>query len=475
VVDDTGYLASVSADERGRQAVANVEKFRDQVRTWSENGVHTAAGLLHRIDRQAEIDAREGEADIPGDAEGVRIMTIHAAKGLEFPIVTVPDLGSPLNFGRSVDDHGYVRLVDGTDDAPPLLAVGGPNPSDAFSIEKTAIHEYADRQSRPQERAESKRLLYVACTRTRDHLLLCGTHEMNVGESGDIELGEPAAVDDVDRWRDWLQPKLLGGDLVGRAIRGGQASGQIGKASYTVCRPPKPVDWRTDGDPVDSEPTISIPAPPTHTSGKRIAATTLVNEVADAAGNGHSSTESGESAGLSPTTFGTVVHRINELRPPRDEWEALVRRLSGMAGEEPTESDLRDVVDHATDAVDFVDQVEADCRLEATYDEYAVVARVGASRIVGDIDRLLVTPDAYHVVDYKTNDLSSTSTTKLASHYRPQMLAYALALLQHDPDRSVRASLRFTDVGVDERFEWDASELPTIESEVRSMVEMIVD
>jgi ATP-dependent helicase/nuclease subunit A len=298
---------------------------------------------------------------------------------------------------------------------------------------------------------------------------------MNVGEPGDIELGEPAAVDDVDRWRDWLQPKLLGGDLVGRAIREGQASGQIGKASYTVCRPPKPVDWRTDGDPVDSEPTISIPAPPTHTSGKRIAATTLVNEVADAAGNGHSSTESGESAGLSPTTFGTVVHRINELRPPRDEWEALVRRLSGMAGEEPTESDLRDVVDHATDAVDFVDQVEADCRLEATYDEYAVVARVGASRIVGDIDRLLVTPDAYHVVDYKTNDLSSTSTTKLASHYRPQMLAYALALLQHDPDRSVRASLRFTDVGVDERFEWDASELPTIESEVRSMVEMIVD
>ena len=89
VIDDTGYLASVSADERGQQAVANVEKFRDQIRTWSENGIHTAAGLLHRIDQQADLDAREGEADIPGDADGVRIMTIHSAKGLEFPIVTV--------------------------------------------------------------------------------------------------------------------------------------------------------------------------------------------------------------------------------------------------------------------------------------------------------------------------------------------------------------------------------------------------
>ena len=66
-----------------------------------------------------------------------------------------------------------------------------------------------------------------------------------------------------------------------------------------------------------------------------------------------------EKAGLSPTTFGTAVHRINELRPPRDEWPALIRRLSRMAGEEPTETDLRDAVEHAADAVEFANQVEA--------------------------------------------------------------------------------------------------------------------
>ncbi len=473
VIDDTGYLASVSADERGRQAVANVEKFRDQVRTWSENGVHTAAGLLHRIDRQAEIDPREGEADIPGDAEGVRIMTIHSAKGLEFPIVTVPDLGSDLNFGRSVDDHGYVRLVDGTDDAPPVPAVGGPNPDDAFSIEKTAVHEYADRRSRPQERAESKRLLYVACTRTRDHLLLCGTHDIDVDESGAIELGEPAAFDDAVRWRDWLQPVLLDGALVAEAIRDGQARGEMDGASYTVRTPPRPVDWHTDDDAIDSTPKISIPSPPSLTPAKRIAATTLVNAVAETSTDGHSYTQSGESAGLSPTTFGTVVHRLNELRPPRDEWPTLIRRLSRMAGEEPTEADLRNAVDHAADAVEFVDQVEADARVQETYDEYSVVARIGASRIVGDIDRLLVTPDAYHIIDYKTNDLSSTTSDELAAHYRPQMLAYALALWQHDRSRDVRASLRFTDTGVEERFNWELDQRTDIESELRRMMDLL--
>ncbi|THE64258.1 helicase [Salinadaptatus halalkaliphilus] len=476
VIDDTGYIASISADERGRQAVANVEKFRYQVRTWSENGVHTAAGLLHRIDRQTEFDPREGEADIPGDTEGVRILTIHSAKGLEFPIVAVPDLGSDLNFGRSVDDHGYVRLVDGTDDAPPIPAVGGPNPNDAFAIEKTAVHEYADRQSRPQERAEAKRLLYVACTRTRDHLLLCGTHDLEIDESGSVELGDPADFAEADRWRDWLQPLLLeNGELLEQTLQSGRAQSQIGDASYTVRTPPHPVDWQPAESDEKALPEISIPSPPAHTPESRVAATTLVNEVAAASETDHSygDSDSDEPTGLSPTTFGTVVHRLTELRPPRDDWTGLIRRLSQMAGEEPTEADLQDAVEHAADAVEFVDRIEAESSLEATYDEYSVVARIDGTRIVGDIDRLLVTPDAYHIIDYKTNDLSSTTSTELAAHYRPQMLAYALALFQHDPDRDVRASLRFTDAGIEERFEWDTGEYAKVESKLRSMTELL--
>ena len=53
------------------------------------------------------------------------------------------------------------------------------------------------------------------------------------------------------------------------------------------------------------------------------------------------------------------------------------------------------------------------------------------------------------------------------------MLAYALALFQHDPARQVRASLRFTDVGVEERSEWQQSELTDIESKLRTMLELV--
>ena len=113
-------------------------------------------------------------------------------------------------------------------------------------------------------------------------------------------------------------------------------------------------------------------------------------------------------------------------------------KLNARRGEKPADDDLQAAVSHAQDAIRFVDETDADLALEATYDEYSVVARLDDSRIVGDIDRLLVTPDACHIIDYKTNDLSSTTTDTLADHYRPQMLAYALALFSTiPPGRSV--------------------------------------
>jgi len=144
-----------------------------------------------------------------------------------------------------------------------------------------------------------------------------------------------------------------------------------------------------------------------------------------------------------------------------------------MDGEEPTETDRHDAVEHAADAIEFVDQVEANTQLQAVYDEYSIVARIGESRIVGDIDRLLVTPDAYHIIDYKTNDLSLTTSNELAERYQPRMFAYALALLQHDQSRDVRASLRFPDAGVEERFDWGLDQIADIQSELRPMTDSV--
>jgi ATP-dependent helicase/nuclease subunit A len=69
-----------------------------------------------------------------------------------------------------------------------------------------------------------------------------------------------------------------------------------------------------------------------------------------------------------------------------------------------------------------------------------------------------VTPDAFVITDYKTNQLSNQTTEELAEYYRPQLMSYALALLDHDPDRKVRAQLRFTETGTTESLDCDYSD-----------------
>lgn len=475
VIDDTGYLMSVSADEHGQQAVANVEKFRNQLRTWSEGGVRTAASLLHRIDREAELDVREGEAEIPEGAEGVRLMTIHAAKGLEFPIVVVPDLGSKLNYGRSIDDYGHVRLMTEADGVPPLLAVKSPSPEDVYSLEETVAHRFAEAQSLPRERAEAKRLLYVACTRARDHLLLCGTHEVERTDGGAYVLDETEAFDEATRWRDWLQPLLIDrDDVLDGLFTDHEVTAGIGGANYTVRLPPEPTTLDTATGEPDAHPGIEIPTTTPSTPGLRITASSIVDAVAEshAESEEDSSSDTSEavpSEALPPNVFGTVVHKLAELRPSDEEWDDVARRIAGIEGHSLTADDRSRIRRHARDAIDHVDQLDSARGVERTYDELSVIARLDDHRIVGDVDHLTVTPEAYHITDYKTNDTSYRSTTDLAEHYRPQMLCYALALLQHDPSRAVRADLRFTDAGVTERFEWDGDEVSTVRSDVQSL------
>jgi ATP-dependent helicase/nuclease subunit A len=88
--------------------------------------------------------------------------------------------------------------------------------------------------------------------------------------------------------------------------------------------------------------------------------------------------------------------------------------------------------------------------------------------VSGLIDHLVVTPEAYHVVDYKTNDITADELPEKAAYYRTQMEAYAVALHQNDPERTVTATLYFTTPDEPHRFEWAPSELATLAAETEA-------
>lgn len=146
----------------GEQRVANLLKLLDisfEYERGGQRGVDEFGDFLHRqLERGAE--AQEAEAEISGGTEDhVRFMTIHAAKGLEFPVVVVADLsgGERNEAPLSIADRAGGRL---------FLNIG----PKGRSLRSAGFSEALEREKEIAE-AEKKRLLYVAATRARDYLL----------------------------------------------------------------------------------------------------------------------------------------------------------------------------------------------------------------------------------------------------------------------------------------------------------------
>jgi ATP-dependent helicase/nuclease subunit A len=150
VLDETAYLVETRGP-RVRQARENLKKIRSMVRRVQNGGYTTMSRLAEHLDRLTAGDESNAVIDA-GDS--VSLMTIHAAKGLEFPVVFVVNLSRGTGGGRRA-----IRLVSDADSGQAWLSVGD------FQSE-------ADEDAKAKDREETKRLLYVALTRARDRLYL---------------------------------------------------------------------------------------------------------------------------------------------------------------------------------------------------------------------------------------------------------------------------------------------------------------
>ncbi|MHC4391093.1 MAG: UvrD-helicase domain-containing protein [Planctomycetota bacterium] len=183
-LEQTGAHAAYAVGPRGAQAAANLEKLLAIVRDLEARG-NDVWGIAAQLTRLVERNEREGEADVPlafGE-EGVRILTVHASKGLEFPVVIVPGLSGELGGNRSaplaIEELGQVHEKDGL----PSLEVGLrlPDPVRDHRPQPTGLMGLLRARGGAKEEAEMRRLYYVAATRARDHLVLCGTVERGAG------------------------------------------------------------------------------------------------------------------------------------------------------------------------------------------------------------------------------------------------------------------------------------------------------
>ncbi|WP_166345578.1 UvrD-helicase domain-containing protein [Phytoactinopolyspora limicola] len=157
IIDQRRVLETAVDSPRYRETWRRLRFVVDQARAWSEAERGSLREYLLWAERQAEDSARVSETVLPEtDTEAVRITTIHAAKGLQFPFVIVAGLSSKGSNQRPTvlwpETGGFeVRL-------------------NKEKMVETAGYAQADQREQAIEYCERLRLLYVACTRAQHHL-----------------------------------------------------------------------------------------------------------------------------------------------------------------------------------------------------------------------------------------------------------------------------------------------------------------
>jgi ATP-dependent helicase/nuclease subunit A len=392
----------------GHEAEDALDEFLAQVLAAESRGVHDLESLAAAF---ASLDITV-KRELEAGRDEVRVMTAHGAKGLEAPIVFLPETttaagarGSPL---LATQDGGFLWSTSAKGDCE-------------------ASKEARELRA-AKENEESLRLLYVALTRARERLVLCGRiasnrkEEMLKGWWAQIRAG----FDHADIEGDLRQ--VACGEVI--ATRYGPdpltlpagAGAKAGAAAVPA--------WA--GETARADPLARYASPSDLGEGARVPSPSPLSAV----------------GGLGRFRRGDLIHRLLQILPDLapEAWEpgaqALLARERDLTDAQRTEMTaaallvLRDPR--------FAEVFGAGSRAEVAIAGSAAALPPGL-KISGRIDRLVVLPDRVLVADFKTNRPSPARIEDTDPAYLRQMAIYAGVLADVFPERRIEAALVWTD------------------------------
>jgi ATP-dependent exoDNAse (exonuclease V) beta subunit len=438
IVTEHDYDLAVLAQWDGRRRYANMRKLARLARSYEELRGPDIEGFVRFVREQEAVGAKELEAVAEEEGSGaVRLLTIHAAKGLEFRVVIVADAGRDRPAPSSDD---ILCLSDGRFGFRVVDPVTSQRRS-AFAYEQV-------REAREEEeRSERLRLYYVAMTRAIDRLIVSGAID-------------PGRASDAATPIGWVLGRLDAAEELERAREGPveleRAAARL-LLRLDAYRAPEPATAETEADveqlalftagelPAEPRPALTLPVlaavpPPPPARVRRLSFSALAlfercsyrffaerlagMRPADAGG------EIAGGVGLAATEIGDAVHFLLEgvdlavpLAPDPDALAVAVRARYPAATDEELEL--------------IAGFVSAYCDSELAR-RVATLAGAAAERpfafehdgvlLRGRIDVLHRAGGFALVVDYKTNSLEEVAPDELVeSDYRLQRLVYALA------------------------------------------------
>jgi len=472
-IASSGYDEHVLRLPGGVRRLANVRKLVRLATAYERDVGRGVRGFIDRATAELDAEAREGDAPVElAGLDAVRLMTIHAAKGLEFPVVAVADLGREPN--TSLPDV----LVDGNRVGLRLVTLGGKA--------KTAQFEQLAEDRQRGEREETLRVFHVALTRARERLILSGAARVDAWPTS----ANCAPIG-------WLMPAFLP-DLAARLAREGPVIEEAGvRATLNapgngVLRPCPPVAAAPGGGAPSAGPSqTAFRIPPAPAAGPPVSALSysalsrysqcgyrfyLERVLRLPEQDAPPAPGAGVPAGIDPLVRGSIVHELLEhldLTSPSSPDPQAIAEAAARHNTTLSAADLADIgaLLHGAIASELMGRVAA-ARERHVEESFALAlgdpAHTNAPLFTGFLDLRAIEADGGAlIVDYKTDRLDGADPERVVEEgYGVQRRLYALAALRAGAPHVEVAHLFLERPGAPALARYTAADMTALEHEV---------
>ena len=391
-LDRTGVEASWAPLEGGEQARANIRKLVRIVRTLA--GYTLPEVVEYLAQRRDEVDAREGPA-VLDQPDAVQIMTVHAAKGLEFPVVWIPEAHLARPSSNDVirwrrDEGVSATLVRDEEDT---------------SRPRPGFYAHLRQRDEREDDAEHRRLFYVAATRAADYLYISGD---DGGSSGWLRQADEVCASGALASVDVRDPAPVDlGDITRRsgprALRVVDASEEVDYVAPLLERP-RVIPVRASTPVTALRPPAEAPVYTSRGDGRGALRGSVVHRAIEES--------AGDVAALDMSALAAIVREESERALDEAAVDELARQSAAMLAEfarSPVAATLAEP------------DVQRWFELPFAWDWDGLPVH-------GAIDLVYHDADGWHVVDFKTDGLDGTSARDVAERYLVQIGLYQRAV-----------------------------------------------
>lgn len=407
LLNNTYYMESLMLYHGGRQLVSNVYKFLELALDFDRNTSGSLEDFIDYIERLKDID--ECQAKIQSeDADVVKLLTIHKSKGLQFPVVIIPQMARGFNYQQP-----YILL--------------NKNKGIGFKYDKKSpFYDKIKEDIRVIEDEENKRLLYVAMTRAEKRLIIGNQGKYNGFKKMIKDLIDLDHVEIIDRVK--INPKLK--EPIRELHDKSFQNKPLDNKKFPLLQVMEGYNQRL----------FSRISPSQYLDFNQCRRRFFLNYYNRISLDFSNSNTRETSFILNPINKGNIVHKFCQHYKIGVEPDKLMKKVVNSFGLEYDEFIKQELSPYVKNYIQYhredYDQV---------YSEKEFYLKVEDVHLYGIIDRINIKNGKAEILDFKTNRVYNKK--RLVKIYEPQLQLYANALRKITNMQIERAAILFLETG----------------------------